>query len=94
MKKMVSEALEAVGPDQAIVRVGFREASKKDFDSIAKSLPKGAKLVVEDRAIDELGGVVASDAGGRVTYNNSFKARLDRLDTQLLSLISSTIFRE
>ncbi len=92
VKKMVDEAVEAVGTDQPIVRVGFREASKKELDSFSNLLPKGAKLVVEDKAIGELGGVIATDAQGKLTYNNSFKARMDRLDTQLLSLISSTVF--
>ncbi len=90
----LAEAVKAVGDEQPIVRVGFRDASSKNFESVGKSLPKGAKLVVEDTPIDQLGGVVVSDAEGRVVYNNSFRARLERLDTQLLSLISSTIFRE
>ncbi len=94
LKKMVSEAVDAVGAEQQIVRVGFRDLSKKDLDSVSKSLPRRAKLIVEDGAIDELGGVVASDSQGRMIYNNSFRARIDRLDTQLLVLISSTIFGE
>ncbi len=92
VKKMVDEAVEAVGTAQPIVRVGFREASKKELDSFSNLLPKGAKLVVEDKAIDELGGVIVTDPQGKLSYNNSFKARMDRLDTQLLSLISSTVF--
>ncbi len=90
----LAEAIKAVADEQPIVRIGFRDASSKNFESVRKGLPKGAKLVFEDAPIDQLGGVVVSDAQGRVVYNNSFRARLERLDTQLLSLISSTIFRE
>ncbi len=93
VKKLVGEALEAVDTDEPIVRLGFRGTTTKDLD-LDKILSKGARLVVEDKAIDELGGVVASDSKGRVVYNNSFRARIDRLDTQLLFLISSTIFGE
>jgi len=50
--------------------------------------------VIEEQPIEELGGVLASDSEGKIVYNNSFKARLDRLDTRLLVLISSTIFSE
>ena len=85
LKMMVGEAVEAIGTDQAVVRVGFEGA---------KSLPRGAKLVIEDNPIDELGGVVATDANGKVAYNNSFRARMDRMDSQLLTLISSTVFGE
>jgi len=92
LKMMVTEAATAVGSDQLVVRVGFPGVSKKDLDSIGNSLPKGAKLVVEDNPIDQLGGVIASDPKGRVVFNNSFRARLDRMETQLLSMFSSTIF--
>jgi len=94
VKKMVNEAVEAVGADQAVVRVGFNQASRKGLDSLSKDLPRGAKLVVEEGALDQLGGVVASGASNRVTYNNSFRARMDRLDTQLLTIISSIVFGE
>ncbi len=94
LKKMVAEAVEAIGSDQSVVRVGFDHVGSKDLASVSQGLPHGAKLVVEEDAIDELGGVVASDASGRVTYNNSFRARIDRMDTQLLTLISSTVFGE
>ncbi len=94
LKKMVEEAVEAIGTDQAVVRVGFDGVKNKDFSSMSPVLSRGAKLVVEEAAIDELGGVVASDAKGKLVYNNSFRARMDRLDSQLLALISSTVFVE
>jgi len=94
LKKMVSEAVDAVESDQMVVRIGFSEVSKKSLDSVDTILPKGAKLVIEEKPIDKLGGVVASDPQGRIVYNNSFRARMDRLDSQLLFLISSTIFGE
>jgi vacuolar-type H+-ATPase subunit E/Vma4 len=92
LKKMVSEAVDAVESGQMVVRIGFSEVSKKSLDSVDTILPKGAKLVIEEKPIDKLGGVVASDPQGRIVYNNSFRARMDRLDSQLLFLISSTIF--
>jgi vacuolar-type H+-ATPase subunit E/Vma4 len=92
LKKMVSEAVDAVESGQMVVRIGFSEVSKKSLDSVDTILPKGAKLVIEEKPIDKLGGVVASDLQGRIVYNNSFRARMDRLDSQLLFLISSTIF--
>ena len=94
LKRFVTEAVEAVGAEQSVVRVGFREASKRHFDEVGKIVPKGTKLVIEEQPIEELGGVVASDSEGKIVFNNSFRARLDRLDTQLLVLISSTIFSE
>lgn len=86
--------MKAVDSDQPIVRLGFKDASKKDLDTVSKTVPKGSKVLFEDEPIEGLGGVVASDAEGRVIFNNSFKSRLERLDSQLLTLISTTIFGE
>lgn len=94
LKRFVTEAVEAIGSDEAIVKVGFKNSETKSLDSIGKTLPKGTRFVVESRPIDDLGGVVASDSKGETIFSNSFKARLQRLDNQLLSTISSTVFGE
>ena len=92
LKRLVLEAVEAVGTDNALVKVGFRTAQKKNLQSLGQSLPKGTKLLADDTPIDDLGGVVASDPEGKTIFNNSFKARIERLDNQLLATIASTIF--
>jgi vacuolar-type H+-ATPase subunit E/Vma4 len=93
-QRFVSEAVRAVDSEQPIVRVGFKDASKKNLDGITKVLPKGGKLVVDEKPIDDFGGVIATDPEGKVIFNNTFKSRLERLDNQLLTLISSTVFGE
>jgi V/A-type H+/Na+-transporting ATPase subunit E len=93
-QRFVEEAVKAVDSDQPIVRVGFKDATKKNLDGISRVLPKGGKFVVDDKPIDDFGGVIASDPEGRVVFNNTFKSRLERLDNQLLTLISSTVFGE
>ena len=94
LKRFVAEAVEGVGTDNAVVKIGFRNADRKSLQSLGQSLPKGTKLIADETAIDDLGGVVASDPGGKMIFNNSFRARLERLDNQLLTIISSTIFGE
>jgi V/A-type H+-transporting ATPase subunit E len=93
-QRFVAEAVKAVDSDQPIVRVGFKDATKKNLDGISRVLPKGGKLVIDEKPIDEFGGVVATDPEGRVVFNNTFKSRLERLDNQLLTLIASTVFGE
>jgi vacuolar-type H+-ATPase subunit E/Vma4 len=93
-QRFVSEAVKAVDSDQPIVRVGFKDATKKNLDGISRVLPKGGKLVIDEKPIDDFGGVVATDPEGRVVFNNTFKSRLERLDNQLLTLIASTVFGE
>ena len=94
LKRLVLEADQAVGTDNALVRVGFRNAEKKGLQSLGQSLPKGTKFLADETVIDELGGVIVSDPEGKMSFNNSFKARIERLDNQLLTTISSTIFGE
>jgi vacuolar-type H+-ATPase subunit E/Vma4 len=94
LKRFVAEAVEAVGTDNAVVKIGFRNAERKSLQSLGQSLPKGTRLIADETAIDDLGGVVASDPEGKMIFNNSFRARLERLDNQLLKVISSAIFGE
>ena len=93
-QRFVAEAVKAVDSDQPVVRIGFRDVSKRSLDGVSKLLPKGGKLVIDEKPIDDLGGVVATDPEGKVVFNNTFKSRLERLDNQLLTLISSTVFGE
>jgi vacuolar-type H+-ATPase subunit E/Vma4 len=93
-QRFVAEAVKAVDSDQPIVRIGFKNATKKNLDGISRVLPKGGKLVIDEKPIDEFGGVVATDPEGRVVFNNTFKSRLERLDNQLLTLIASAVFGE
>jgi len=94
LQRFVAQAVKAVDSDHPVVRLGFKGSSKQNLDSVSKVLPKGSKLVFAEDPVDGLGGVVASDAEGRVIFNNSFRSRLERLDSQLLTLIASTIFGE
>ena len=93
-QRLVTEAVKAVDTDQPVVRIGFRDVSKRNLDGVSRVLPKGGKLVIDEKPIDDLGGVVATDPEGKVVFNNTFKSRLERLDNQLLTLISSTVFGE
>ena len=94
LKHLVLEAIEAVGVDNAVVKVGFRNAERKSLQSLGQTLPKGTKFLADETAIDGLGGVVASDPEGKMVFNNTFKARIERLDNRLLTTISSIIFGE
>ncbi len=93
-QRFVMEAVKAVDTDQPVVRIGFRDMSKRNLEGVSRVLPKGGKLVIDEKLIENLGGVVATDPEGKVVFNNTFKSRLERLDNQLLTLISSTVFGE
>src|SRR5437667_7049072 len=54
LKRLVLEAVEAVGTDNSIVKVGFRNVEKKNLQTLGQSLPRGTKLLAEDTPIDGL----------------------------------------
>src|SRR5947209_19913185 len=93
-QRFVTEAVKAVDTDHPVVRIGFRDVSKKNLDGISRVFPKGGKLVIDEKPIDDLGGVVATEPEGKVVFNNTFKSRLESLDNQLLTLLSPTDFGE
>src|SRR2546421_2480735 len=64
LKRLVLEAVEAVGTDNALVKVGFRNAQKKKLQSLGQSLPQGTKLLADDTPNHDFGGVVPSDPHG------------------------------
>src|SRR5213078_1099012 len=55
-QRFVTAAVKAVDYDQQIVTIGFRDVSKKNLDGVSRVLPKGGKLVIDEKPIDVLGG--------------------------------------
>src|SRR5712691_5328899 len=85
LKRFVAEAVEAVGTDNAIVKIGFRNAERKSLHSLEQSLPKGTKFLADVTAIDDLGGVIASEDGGKMIYNNYLRDRLERMEKKIIT---------
>src|SRR3989442_10402880 len=56
LKRLVLEAVEAVGTHNAIVKIGFRNGEKKSLQNLGQSLPQGTKILAGESTIDEIGG--------------------------------------
>src|SRR2546422_11375719 len=48
LKRLVLEAVEAVGTDDAVVKVGFRNTERKSLQSLGQMLPKGTKFLPDE----------------------------------------------
>src|SRR2546425_1346036 len=59
-QRFVAEAVKAVESDQPIVRIGFRDATKKDLDGMSRVIPKRGKLVIYEKPIYNFGGGIAT----------------------------------
>src|SRR2546430_10660010 len=55
-QRFVTEAGKAGESDQPVVRIGFREASKRKLHGIARVFPEAGELVMDEKAIHGAGG--------------------------------------
>src|SRR3989475_2605679 len=55
LKRLALEAVEAVGTENAVGKIGFRDTEKKRLQSLGQVLSKGAKFLAVERASDEPG---------------------------------------
>src|SRR3989449_9069214 len=51
--RFVTEAVKTVEAEQPIVRIGFKEANKKNLDGKSRGLPERGKIVIDETSIDD-----------------------------------------
>lgn len=77
LTRLVKEGLEVIGPKAIIY------CRSKDRGAILAVLHKlggsQSKLVLEEKSIDAIGGVVVTSTDGSVRFDNTFEARLERM---------------
>lgn len=72
----IEEGLGVIGP-KAIVHCSAKD--QKAVTSAVRKLNGGqVRLVVEEKSIDAIGGVVLTTMDGSVKFDNTFEARLER----------------
>jgi V/A-type H+-transporting ATPase subunit E len=89
LTQLVKEGLEAIGPR---ARVYCRS---KDRDAVSVVLHKlggdQSKLVLEEKSIDAIGGVVVTSMDGSVRFDNTYEARLERMRSTLRMEVSAML---
>jgi vacuolar-type H+-ATPase subunit E/Vma4 len=87
---LIREATEALGVDKARIYV-----SPKDVSTVRKFLKADKELsgkIVEVRESKCLGGVIAEDAEGKLSIDNTYETRLEMLLPKLLPEINKQLF--
>ena len=79
VKKLISEAVEAIGADELIV-----SSNKADNGFLKKTLPElskelGVSLRLDDKPIDAMGGVIVKNPRGTKVYYNTLEGRLSKV---------------
>ncbi|MGD0318884.1 MAG: V-type ATP synthase subunit E family protein [Nitrososphaerales archaeon] len=77
LTQLVKEGLEVIGPGARI------HCRSKDRSAVSAALRKlegsQSKLVLEEKGIGTIGGVVMTSMDGSVRFDNTFEARLERM---------------
>jgi V/A-type H+-transporting ATPase subunit E len=75
--RLVGEGIEAIGTDSVRVRLNVADQAVARDEAFPKEIG-GVPLTIDDETIVVSGGPVVSDAAGRVVFENTFEARLER----------------
>jgi V/A-type H+-transporting ATPase subunit E len=86
LTQLVKEGLEVIGPRARI------HCRSKDREAISAVLHKlggsQSRLILEEKGIDTVGGVVVTSMDGSVRFDNTFEARLERMRSALRMEVS------
>jgi len=89
LASLVREGLEVIGPKAKVYcRSEDRRAVSAALRELGGSQPK---LVLEEKSIDAIGGVVMSSMDESVRFDNTFEARLERMRPTLRMEVSALL---
>jgi V/A-type H+-transporting ATPase subunit E len=89
LEHLVSEGMEAIGP---AARVYCSSKDQRTVSAVINKLGGGrSKLVLEEKSIDTIGGVVMSTQDGSVGFDNTYEARLERVKPTLRMEVSEIL---
>jgi len=89
LTRLAKEGLEAIGPG---ARVYCGSKDRRAVSAILRRLEDGrSKLILEEKSIDTIGGVVMTSMDGSVRFDNTFEARLERMRPTLRMEVSAIL---
>jgi len=85
---LIHEGVDVIGPRAKV------QCASKDRRAVASTIKKfgsKAKLSLEDKEIDTMGGIVLATPDGTVRFDNTFEARLERMRPTLRKEVASIL---
>ena len=85
---LIKEGIDAIGPKAKV------SCNLKDRKAVASAISKlggQSKLVLEEKSLDTIGGVIMTNSDGSVGFDNTFEARLERMRPSLRMEISTIL---
>jgi len=87
--QLVNEGLAVIGPE---ARVYCRSKDRKVVSAALRELGSSrSRLVLEEKSIDSIGGVIMTSADGSVRFDNTYEARLERMRPILRMEVSAIL---
>jgi len=93
LQKLVREGIRAVGAPAVRIRVNKTERDLARDPTFPGEID-GVSITLDEQALDASGGPVVTDDSGRVVYENTFEARLERMREPLRRLVARTLHLE
>jgi V/A-type H+-transporting ATPase subunit E len=90
LEQLVREALRALGAPSVRVRLNQAERDLARASGFPGEIDK-VTVVIDEETIETCGGPVVTDDSGRVVFENTFEARLDRMRDHLRRLVAETV---
>jgi V/A-type H+-transporting ATPase subunit E len=88
LASLIQEGLDVIGP-RATVSCALKD--RKAVSSAIRKLGSKAKLSLDGREIDTIGGVTLTTPDGTVRFDNTFEARLERMRPTLRKAIATIL---
>ena len=82
LKQLTKEALDALKLESGLVQLNKADRRLADSIGLVNAF-SGVKLELDDAVLETAGGVLVSDKAGRIFYDNTFEARLERMRPKL-----------
>lgn len=88
LASLIQEGLDVIGP-RATVSCALKD--RKVVSTAIRKLGSKAKLSLDDKEIDTMGGVILTTPDGTVRFDNTFEARLERMRPTLRKAVATIL---
>jgi V/A-type H+-transporting ATPase subunit E len=88
LASLIQEGFDTIGPR---ARVSCASKDRKAVSSTIRRFGGKAKLSLDDREIDTMGGVILTKSDGTVRFDNTFEARLERMRPTLRKEVAAIL---
>jgi V/A-type H+-transporting ATPase subunit E len=99
LRKLILEAGESLGGGNLLVRLNAtdqKRTSKADLESLATELQDRTdtetRIILDENAIQTIGGAIVTLADQKATVDNTFEARLERMKEQAKAELETILF--